>query len=183
MAPTTGVGRRIQHCLAGKGLAVFNRFAHSAGPGLIRNSKLDLGTFKFESGASDLPPEGLKKRSCVEILDLLVKKASFLRLVRQEGVIWATCSSKRRHFGDLLVKKVSFGRLFHKKGVVWGTFSCPNVWNTHFSDVFQWQGGVERSRRLQGGSEEAPRMRQGGVREAPRIEQGNIWTKKSIYQK
>ena len=41
-----------------------NRYAHSAGPGLTRNSKLDLGTFKFEPGASDLPPEGSKKRSC-----------------------------------------------------------------------------------------------------------------------
>ena len=31
---------------------------------IIRNSKLNLGMSKFESGASDLPPEGLKKRSC-----------------------------------------------------------------------------------------------------------------------
>ena len=33
------------------------------------NSKLDLGTIKFESGTSGFPPEGLKKKSCVVFRD------------------------------------------------------------------------------------------------------------------
>ena len=45
-----------------------------------KNSKLDLGTSKFESGASDLPPEGSKKRSCVEILDSHIISADLFEL-------------------------------------------------------------------------------------------------------
>ena len=42
-----------------------------------KNSELDLGTSKFESAASDLPPEGLFQKPYVEIQDfcnLYVKK-------------------------------------------------------------------------------------------------------------